>query len=96
MRILDEPVASGIDVLGMEILGVWMKEARARGELIIFSTQVLDRANLLADRLLVLDKGKLKFLGKSDDLVKQVGLDPGSDYSLNEAFTRMFGDTKPW
>lgn len=90
LRILDEPVASGIDPLGMEILGVWMKEARARGEAILFSTQVLDRAHLLADKLLILGEGKTVFWGRPAELMQQMQVDPTDEYALNAAFLRLF------
>ena len=90
LRILDEPVASGIDPLGMEILGVWMKESKQRGESILFSTQVLDRAHLLADKLLILGDGKVTFWGPPAELISQMGIDPNDDYALNAAFLRLF------
>lgn len=92
MRILDEPVAGGIDMLGIEILGVWMKEARARGELVVFSTQVLTRAELLSDRLLVLENGRMRFFGKPDQLMQQTGIDSEEEYALNQAFLKLFED----
>src|SRR5690606_21794239 len=92
LRILDEPVASGIDPLGMEILGVWMKESRDRGEAILFSTQVLDRAHMLADRLLILGDGRLIFGGTPRDLMQEMSVDNTNDYALNEAFMKLFAD----
>lgn len=93
LRILDEPIASGIDPLGMEILGVWMKECRAAGESIVFSTQVLDRAHLLADRLLILHNGSIGFLGTPAQFIEENGLDADDDYALNRAFAQRFGGT---
>jgi len=90
LRILDEPVAGGIDMLGMEILGVWMKEARARGELVIFSTQVLTRAEMLSDKLLILDRGRSRFFGSPGELMQQTGTDPAQEYALNQAFLKFF------
>jgi ABC-2 type transport system ATP-binding protein len=90
MRILDEPVASGIDPLGMEFLGVWMKEARARGETIVFSTQVLDRAHLLSDKLLILGNGRTAFWGSPAELIAKSEVDASDPYAINRAFYKLF------
>lgn len=86
LRIMDEPFAGGIDPLGMETLYAWMEQARSRGETIIFSTQVLDQAEDFADRLLLLDEGKIKFLGTPVELMNQANVSPEAPRALAKAF----------
>jgi ABC-2 type transport system ATP-binding protein len=89
LRILDEPFAGGVDPLGMEALYRWMIQSRARGETIVFSTQVLEQAGAICDRILLLEKGSLRWLGAPDDLVKEAGLDPDEPRAFARAFASI-------
>jgi len=58
--IFDEPLASGMDPMG---IAVFKREARAatrRGRTVVFTTQILEIAEKLADRICVLDHGGLR------------------------------------
>jgi ABC-2 type transport system ATP-binding protein len=90
LRILDEPMATGIDPMGLEIVGVWMREARERGETIVFSTQILDKAHLLADRIMILHKGRMVMIGPPRELIEAMGLSADDPFALNQAFFRFF------
>lgn len=54
---LDEPLASGMDPLGIEALKRHAREATARGRTIIYTTQILDAAERFSDRVCVIHKG---------------------------------------
>lgn len=86
LRILDEPFAGGIDPLGMEVLFRWMSEARERGETILFSTQVLDQAEDVADRLLMLADGAILAQGAPRELIEQAGVNATDTRPLQSAF----------
>lgn len=66
--LLDEPLASGVDPVG---LSIFRREARAaadRGHCIIFSTQILEIAETLADRVAILHRGQLRGVQSAAEL----------------------------
>jgi ABC-type multidrug transport system ATPase subunit len=52
--LLDEPLASGMDPLGISALKRLAREAAGRGRTIVYSTQVLDVAERFSDRVCVI------------------------------------------
>lgn len=69
--ILDEPM-SGLDPLGRRDVRDLLAELRARGTTVFFSTHILADAEALADRVCVIERGSLKFLGAASDLQLRV------------------------
>ncbi|ATX38357.1 ABC-type transporter ATP-binding protein EcsA [Streptococcus iniae] len=65
--ILDEPL-TGLDPQAAFDLKKMMKEHAAAGNSVLFSTHVLSVAEQLCDRIAILKKGKMIFLGTMDDL----------------------------
>ncbi|AGM99440.1 ABC transporter ATP-binding protein [Streptococcus iniae] len=65
--ILDEPL-TGLDPQAAFDLKKMMKEHAAAGNSVLFSTHVLSVAEQLCDRIAILKKGKMIFLGTIDDL----------------------------
>ena len=65
--VFDEPLASGMDPMG---IAVFKKEARAatrRGRTVVFTTQILEIAEKFADRICVLDHGGLRLNRKMEE-----------------------------
>jgi ABC-2 type transport system ATP-binding protein len=60
--ILDEPF-SGLDPINQATLEDLIRELRAQGKTIIFSTHVMQHAERLCDRFVILAHGKRRFLG---------------------------------
>jgi len=58
--LLDEPLASGMDPQGLAVLRTEVRKAAGRGRTILFTTQILEVAERLADRACVLHKGGLR------------------------------------
>jgi len=58
--LLDEPLASGMDPQGLSVLRTEVRKAAGRGRTILFTTQILEVAERLADRACVLHKGGLR------------------------------------
>ena len=92
LRILDEPFAGGIDPLGVEILYGWMREARDHGETVVFSTQILDQAEHVADRILLLHEGTILALGSPSKLIEKAGVAAGEERPLAKAFLALTRD----
>ncbi|MBI3869753.1 MAG: ABC transporter ATP-binding protein [Verrucomicrobia bacterium] len=58
--LLDEPLASGMDPLGISAFRRHVKAAAGRGRTILFSTQLLDTAERIADRVALISRGALR------------------------------------
>ncbi|XP_058708210.1 ATP-binding cassette sub-family A member 10-like [Poecile atricapillus] len=69
---LDEPTA-GLDPLSRHQLWSLLREQRA-GRVILFSTQFMDEADILADRKAFISHGRLKCVGSSLFLKKKWGI----------------------
>ncbi|MCJ8190466.1 ABC transporter ATP-binding protein [Sphingomicrobium aestuariivivum] len=62
LLILDEPF-SGLDPVNQQLLEAEIVRAAARGAAVVFSTHIMQHAERLCDRLLILRKGEKKFEG---------------------------------
>ncbi|MCK5075654.1 MAG: ABC transporter ATP-binding protein, partial [Calditrichia bacterium] len=60
--ILDEPL-NGLDPFGRKDLQSIIQELKSRGKTIFFSSHILDDAEVLADKLIFLNKGEIIFNG---------------------------------
>ena len=85
--ILDEPF-SGLDPVNQQDLESLIREEHARGATIVFSTHVMEHAERLCDRLLIIGAGEKRFEGTLDDALSlipesaQLTLTDDSDLSL--------------
>ena len=68
LLILDEPMAS-LDPLGRKDFRDIILELKKEGKTIFFSSHILSDAEMIADRVGMLNKGKLISVGKLDDLI---------------------------
>ena len=68
--ILDEPM-TGLDPESAFILKNMMKEHAAKGHAVLFSTHVLEVAEKLCDRVVIIRYGKILYEGTLEELVKQ-------------------------
>lgn len=68
LLILDEPMAS-LDPVGRKDFRDLILELRDRGKTIFFSSHILSDAEMVADRVGILNEGRLVSVGKLDELV---------------------------
>uniref|UniRef100_A0A673V4C3 ATP binding cassette subfamily A member 8 n=1 Tax=Suricata suricatta TaxID=37032 RepID=A0A673V4C3_SURSU len=80
--LLDEPTA-GLDPFSRHLVWNHLKERKA-DRVILFSTQFMDEADILADRKVFLSSGKLKCAGSSLFLKKKWGIGYHLSLQLNE------------
>ena len=69
---LDEPTA-GVDIALRKDLWAYVRKLRAEGTTIVLTTHYLEEAEELADRVAVIDHGRLIAVDKPDVLLKQHG-----------------------
>ena len=82
--ILDEPM-TGLDPKASHDLKEMMKKYKEEGNIIFFSTHVLEVAEKLCDRIGIINKGELVFVGSCDEM-KEKFKDNGS---LEELFLEI-------
>lgn len=68
--IIDEPF-SGLDPVNTLVVKQLLKDFRARGGAIVMSTHQMNQVEELADRLLMINKGRQKLYGAVDDIRSQ-------------------------
>jgi len=83
---MDEPTKS-LDPLMADNFRGFIKEEliKKHKKTVFFTTHQLDEAEIMADRLAILDKGKIKAVGAIDELKKNMNL-PECDISINDVF----------
>lgn len=77
--VLDEPTM-GLDVLASRTIVDFVRDARARGRCVVFSTHIMGEVARLCDRLAIIHKGRVQFAGTLAELRARAGDD------LEEAF----------
>lgn len=82
--ILDEPM-TGLDPQSAFLLKNKMHEHASKGNTVLFSTHVLEVAEKVCDRVGIINKGKLLFVGTLDELRAH----QGENESLEELFLEM-------
>jgi ABC-2 type transport system ATP-binding protein len=85
--ILDEPMV-GLDPKSAFSLKAIMRERAAAGKTVFFSTHVMEVAEKLCDRLAIINRGKIVFIGTLAEL-KSVR---GTDGSLESLFLELVGE----
>lgn len=89
--LFDEPLI-GIDPLGVKTLKDMMLEARQQGCAVLISTHMLDTAERLCDRILILRKGLKLAEGSLDELYHRAQV--GEDGSLEDVFLTLTEERK--
>jgi sodium transport system ATP-binding protein len=83
--ILDEPTA-GLDVPTARVVEQFIRDARSAGKCIVLSTHVMEEAEYLCDRIAVIHQGKIRALGRMDQLRSMTG-----KQRLREIFLQLLG-----
>ena len=85
---LDEPTAS-FDVMSTRTVRTLIDRLREEGRCILVSTHLMDEAERLCDRVVVLHQGRVQAVGTPVELREQTGAD-----DLEEAFVRLVGEQR--
>ena len=81
--ILDE-ATSGLDIISSKVIIDFIKEEKARGKCIIYSTHYMEEASSICDRIMLLNKGKVLIEGTIKEIKKKSGKD-----NLRDAFFEL-------
>lgn len=95
---LDEPT-TGLDPRSRIVIWEIVKKLLKQGTTILLTTQYLDEADKLADKIAVLDKGKIIAEGTADELKSRVGKERleitiEKDSDFNKAVEAIVGENK--
>ena len=80
--VLDEPT-SGLDVLASRTIIDFVRSCRQQGKCVVFSTHIMAEVARLCDRLAIIHKGRMQFVGTLAEFKQGAGED------LEEAFLRV-------
>ena len=83
--ILDEPT-NGLDVMTTRGLRGFLKDLRAEGRCVIFSSHIMQEVAALCDRIVVVAQGRVVAQGSTDELREQAG-----EANLEDAFVKLIG-----
>jgi sodium transport system ATP-binding protein len=83
--ILDEPT-NGLDVMTTRGLRDFLRQLRAEGRCVIFSSHIMQEVAALCDRIVVIAQGKVMAQGTPDELRAQTG-----EQNLEDAFVKAIG-----
>ena len=83
--VLDEPIV-GLDPRSMRVVKDLLKAKAAAGMTVFMSTHTLNMAEEIADRIAVVNRGKLRFLGTLTELRKQLA---GETTSLEDLYLEL-------
>jgi len=91
--LIDEPTKS-LDFVNANNLRLFIKEELSRklGKTIVFTTHNLQEAEQLADRIAIMDKGKVKASGAIQELCQKIGKPQAR---LEEIFTELIAKDVP-
>jgi ABC-2 type transport system ATP-binding protein len=72
LLVLDEPM-SGLDPIGRKEVRDVLLEQRARGKTLLFTSHILSDVELLCDRVVIMQQGKITSEGQVHDLLESAG-----------------------
>ena len=83
--ILDEPT-NGLDVMTTRAMRGFLRQLRAEGRCVIFSSHIMQEVAALCDRIVIIAKGEVVAWGTADELRALTGED-----NLEDAFVKAIG-----
>ena len=89
IRLLDEPFSGGIDPLAMEMLMAWIARFRDSGECLMFSSQMVEHAERIADKVMIVGEGRMVFFGTKAEMISHAGINPGAERAFAQAYITL-------
>lgn len=94
LLIVDEPMV-GLDPHGAKFLKAAFRRYAAEGMTVLLSTHSLNVAEEVADRLVIIDRGKIIALGTLAEIRSQTNSSLENEETLESLFLRLTGDDEP-
>jgi sodium transport system ATP-binding protein len=83
--VLDEP-SNGLDVIATRSLRDFLRQLKAEGRCVLFSTHIMQEVAALCDRIVIIAGGRVVADGTPEALRQQAG-----EHSLEDAFVKIIG-----
>jgi sodium transport system ATP-binding protein len=83
--LLDEPT-NGLDVMSTRAVRHAIRDLKAEGRCVLFSSHVMQEVSALCDRVVVMGRGRVVAEGTADELLAQTGMT-----TLEDAFVSLVG-----
>ena len=83
--VLDEP-SNGLDVIATRSLRDFLRQLKADGRCVLFSTHIMQEVAALCDRIVIIAAGRVVADGSPEALREQAG-----EHSLEDAFVKIIG-----
>lgn len=83
--ILDEPT-NGLDVMTTRALRTFIRDLKAQGRCILFSSHIMQEVTALCDRIIVIARGQVVAEGTTEELRARTG-----ESQLEDAFVKLIG-----
>ena len=83
--LLDEPT-NGLDIMSIRALRELLRDLRAQGKCLLFSSHVMQEVSALCQTIVILGRGKVVAAGTDAELLAQSG-----ERTLEDAFVRLLG-----
>ena len=83
--LLDEPT-SGLDVMSTRAMRSLIRQLRAGGKCVLFSSHVMQEVSALCDEIVIVARGRVVACGTPEELCRRAG-----ENDLEEAFVRIIG-----
>jgi sodium transport system ATP-binding protein len=83
--LLDEPT-NGLDVMSTRAVREIIRRLKGEGHMVLFSSHIMQEVSVLADRIVVIARGRIVADGTPDDLRRQTGHE-----NLEDAFVALSG-----
>lgn len=81
--LLDEPT-NGLDVMSTRAIRAFLREEKARGKCILFSSHVMQEVSAVCDEITVVDAGVIRAVGSETQLLEMSGQE-----NLEDAFVHL-------
>jgi len=91
--ILDEPT-TGLDPQGMKEVRELIRELRDRGKTIFLSSHILREVELIANRMIIINKGKTLVEGTVDELLKSDTLDVTFEFADSIKASQIINESR--
>ena len=85
-----DEITSGLDPQSRRVMWDLVKEVRKQGKTIFLTTHFMEEAEILCDRVTIIDHGKIVASGTTEDLVRDLQLDHRVIFTTSELLNEEF------